>query len=57
MVLSQSRAETRAFGRRFAAASVSNRVSVAPVAVPQADAERSGLVRGGNVSGLFVCKV
>jgi hypothetical protein len=57
VVLSPSRAQTRAFSRDFAATAVWNRVGIAPLAIPSTDAERSGVVCRGDVSGLFVREI
>ncbi len=57
VVLSPSRAQTRTLGRDFAATAVWNRVSITPVAIPAANAERSGVVCRGDVSWLFVREV
>ncbi len=57
VVLSQSRAQTRTPSRDFAATAVWNRVSIAAVAIPPADAKRSRVVCRGDVSGLLVREV
>ena len=57
MVLSQSRAETRTPGRHFTASAVWNRMSIAEVAIPQADAARTGMVCRGDVSRISVCEI
>src|SRR4030095_16720823 len=57
VVLSQGRAETRTPGRHFTASAVWNRMSITEVAIPQADAARTGVVCRGDVSRISVCKI
>src|SRR5438046_2744490 len=57
LVLSKGAAEARASGRDRAPASVSGRVFLASIAFPQDDPKGAGLVRGGDVSRLFVREI
>jgi len=57
LVLPACSDEARAFRRRRPAQAAPDRVFRTALAHAQIDTERRGLVRGGNVSRLFLCAV